>query len=304
MQPNVPDLPTPPEVIKFGAFEVHTGTGELRKHGIRLNLGDQPFRILTALLQRPGELVAREELREIVWPGESFGDFEQRLNRAVGRLREVLGDSAANPRFVETLTGRGYRYIGPIQSAPSTAVSAVTPAWNRRAIFLVVAAFALIALIAGGVWLFLPPKAPDLRWRKLTTDNYDKMAPALSDGTRIYFLAAYSGEQFIAQVSPDGGHPTRLPITLPGPYCALQDLSRDGQELLLTAATTIDRRTREMPLWTLRVADGTARRLGGINATSAAYSPNAPFIAYSVEGAVWVANQNGTQPRKIHGAAG
>ncbi len=173
------------------------------------------------------------------------------------------------------------------------------PVWNRRAILIGVAALALIALIAGGVWLFLPPRVPDLRWRKLTTDNYDKIAPALSDGTRIYFLAGYSGEQFIAQVSPEGGHPTRLPITLPCPYCALQDISRDGQELLLTAAASFNRGTRVRPLWTLRVADGTARRLRGINATSASYAPNAPLIAYSAESILWVANQNGSDPRKI-----
>src|SRR5208337_2709420 len=104
----------PPEdmqVGRFGPYEVHLATGELRKHGIRLRLQDQPFQILVLLLARPGELVARDELRQRLWPSGTFVDFDNGLNTALSRLREALGDSAENPRYIETLARRGYRWM-------------------------------------------------------------------------------------------------------------------------------------------------------------------------------------------------
>lgn len=88
-------------------------SGELRKHGIRLRIQDQPFRVLCMVLERPGELVTRDQLRQSLWPADTFVDFNHGLSTAVNKLREVLGDSAANPRFIETLAKRGYRYVGP-----------------------------------------------------------------------------------------------------------------------------------------------------------------------------------------------
>jgi TolB-like protein/Flp pilus assembly protein TadD len=100
-------------VLRFGVFEVDLGSGELRKSGSRIRLQEQPFRILTALLEHPGEVVTREELRRRIWPEESFGDFDHAVNVAVGKLRTALNDSAEVPRLIETLPRRGYRYIGP-----------------------------------------------------------------------------------------------------------------------------------------------------------------------------------------------
>src|SRR6185503_16551355 len=110
------DLP-----IRFGAFELDLRTGELRKAGIRVNLPEQPFQVLKALLDRPGDLVTREELRQRLWPAETFVDFEHGLNAAVRRLRDALGDSADAPRFVETLPRRGYRFIAPV-TEPSVGI--------------------------------------------------------------------------------------------------------------------------------------------------------------------------------------
>lgn len=100
--------------VRFGAFQLDVRTGELRKAGVRINLPDQPFQVLKALLDRPGDLVTREELRHRLWPAETFVDFEHGLNAAVRRLRDALGDSAEVPRFVETLPRRGYRFIAPV----------------------------------------------------------------------------------------------------------------------------------------------------------------------------------------------
>jgi serine/threonine protein kinase len=102
------------QVGRFGPFEVNLTTGELRKHGIRLKLQDQPFQILAMLLARPGKLVTREEIRHRLWPSGTFVDFDNGLNTALCRLREALGDSAESPRYIETLARRGYRWIVPV----------------------------------------------------------------------------------------------------------------------------------------------------------------------------------------------
>jgi TolB-like protein/DNA-binding winged helix-turn-helix (wHTH) protein len=103
----------PPPVF-FGVFEVDLKACELRKHGLRIKLPEQPFQVLVVLLEKPGEIVTREELRNRLWPGDTFVDFDHGLNNAVMRLREVLGDASENPRFVETIPRRGYRFIAPV----------------------------------------------------------------------------------------------------------------------------------------------------------------------------------------------
>jgi TolB-like protein/DNA-binding winged helix-turn-helix (wHTH) protein/Flp pilus assembly protein TadD len=106
------------DLVRFAAFELDLRTGELRRSGIRISLSDQPFQVLRALLDRPGDLVTREELRQRLWAAETFVDFERGLNAAVRRLRDALGDSADVPRFVETLPRRGYRFIAPVSRQP------------------------------------------------------------------------------------------------------------------------------------------------------------------------------------------
>lgn len=102
-------------IARFGAFELNLRTGELRKSGVRVRLQDQPFQVLAALLEHPGELVTREQLQSRLWPDSLSGDFEQGLNKAVNKLRTALSDSADNPRFVETLARRGYRFLAPVE---------------------------------------------------------------------------------------------------------------------------------------------------------------------------------------------
>jgi TolB-like protein/Flp pilus assembly protein TadD len=97
--------------VRFGAFELDSGVGELRKQGVRIKLQEQPLRVLEMLLRSPGELVTREELRSVLWPTNSLVDFDHGLNRAINKLREALGDSADRPQFIETLAKRGYRFL-------------------------------------------------------------------------------------------------------------------------------------------------------------------------------------------------
>lgn len=100
---------------RFGVFEADTGTGELRRQGLRIRLKAQPFQVLVMLLDRPGELVTRDEICRALWPEDTFVDYEHGVNSAINRLREALGDTANNPRFIETLPRRGHRFVAPVQ---------------------------------------------------------------------------------------------------------------------------------------------------------------------------------------------
>src|SRR5580692_4685731 len=108
------ESPPPSSVVRFGTYEVSLQSGEVRKAGLRIRVQQQPMKLLEILLERPGEVVTREELRTRVWTDESFGDFDQAVNIAIAKLRSALGDSAENPRFIETLPKRGYRFIADV----------------------------------------------------------------------------------------------------------------------------------------------------------------------------------------------
>ena len=169
----------PTSVVRFGTFEVSFQTGEVRKGGLRVKVQQQPLKLLEALLERPGDAVTREELRARIWPEASFGDFDQAVNIAVAKLRSALGDSAENPRFIETLPKRGYRFIGDVTvvdpgprppeavaapaAAPATTPEPITtedpepaPVTNRtpsRWGWLIVALVLVLGSAALAVWL-------------------------------------------------------------------------------------------------------------------------------------------------------
>ncbi|HVS90210.1 MAG TPA: winged helix-turn-helix domain-containing protein [Candidatus Acidoferrum sp.] len=150
---------------RFGAFEVDLRSGELHKHGIRLKLQDQPFQVLALLLEHPGDMVTREELRQKLWPGDTFVDFDTGLNSAIKKLRDVLGDSAEEPRYIETLPRRGYRFIARVENGDLPASAAVkihvapvvplgrTPAfWSKRRLVVTAGVGALLIVAALVTW--------------------------------------------------------------------------------------------------------------------------------------------------------
>ena len=111
-----------PELLRFGIFEVDLRAGELRKNGLRVRLQEQPFQVLAMLLERPGEIVGRQELQKKLWPADTFVDFDHGLNKAINKLRDALGDSAESPRFVETIARRGYRFLADVKAADAVPV--------------------------------------------------------------------------------------------------------------------------------------------------------------------------------------
>ena len=118
----------PARLYRFGVFEADATLGELRRQGVRKKLNAQPFQVLLMLLDRPGELLTREEIARELWPDGTFVDYEHGVNSAVNRIREALGDTASNPRFVETLARRGYRFVAPVERiAPGNDTMSHTP---------------------------------------------------------------------------------------------------------------------------------------------------------------------------------
>src|SRR5271155_6097148 len=114
-------LPQSPARLAFGPFEVNVPAGQLLKSGVRIRLSGQPFQILLILLAHPGDVVTNEQLRERIWKDGTFVDFEHGLHAAVNKVRRALGDSAGNPRYIETVPGRGYRFIGTLVRGASAA---------------------------------------------------------------------------------------------------------------------------------------------------------------------------------------
>ena len=183
-------------LLRFGVFEVDLQAHELRKGGLKIKIHEQPFQILAALLEHPGEIVTREEIRQKLWAADTFVDFDHGLNTAVNKLREALGDSADSPRFIETAPRRGYRFLGPIESLPDGAASQVvtTPRaivispqerkvrWRRPLL-----AFVVLILGIWGTWFY---------WVKRASSD----APA----PKTVPLTSYLGTQCCPTFSPDG----------------------------------------------------------------------------------------------------
>jgi DNA-binding winged helix-turn-helix (wHTH) protein len=222
-------LKTPsPLILRFGTYEVDLRAGELRKQGKRIKVQEQPFHVLTVLLQRPGEVVTREELRNQNWPADTFVDFDNSLNTAINKLREALGDSADSPRFIETLPRRGYRFIGPVTGVDGTArgsASGVNAAARTRSrkIVVTVAVVVLSAGIAGGlVWRAREARHLTEKDTIVLGDFANSTGDAVFDGTlreglsvqlqQSPFLSLASGEG-IQQTLQMMGQPANVRLT-------------------------------------------------------------------------------------------
>lgn len=216
---STPTLSRP--LIRFEVFEVDLQAAELRKRGQKIRLQEQPFRVLAMLLERPGEVVTREEMRQKLWPADTFVDFDHGLNSAVARLREALDDSADEPHFVETVPRQGYRFIGHIDIAapsdptktpePQKAESARSASRNR----FIASLISVAVLISIGAWWLITRRAnPSLASVELTPlagmPGYE-MDPAFSpDGSQVAFLEIDGQNSGIYTALVGGERPLRL----------------------------------------------------------------------------------------------
>src|SRR5262249_13443151 len=152
-------------IIRFGMFEIDLHSAELRRNGLKVRLQEQPFQVLAMLLERPGELVTREELRRRLWSADTFVDFDHSLNAAIKRLRDALGESAESPVFIETLAGRGYRFIAPVDGTPAPSSVGIARVLEpnkphpRRRVRLWLLATASLVVVAGVILQFVSREA-------------------------------------------------------------------------------------------------------------------------------------------------
>lgn len=299
-------------IVRFGTFEVNLQSGELRQKGLRVKLQGQPFQILATLLERPGEVVTREELRLQLWPTDTFVDFDHSLNAAVKRLRESLGDSAETPTFIETLARRGYRFLGNVEILPSSPSSlsevqgkptrgyrARSPKWLFGVAVLAVVVAA--GMVAG--WFSWPNPSRSLSERaptlhRLTTNGVQNwvitsaISPdgkylAYSDKTGIYLRLLSTGE--LLPLAPKVSNVTSL-AWFP-----------DSSQVLASWAGS----TGKKSLWVLSILGGNPRPLSE-EGWSASVSPDGSQIVF-LKGAdfadmgheIWVMRANGAEPRKL-----
>jgi DNA-binding winged helix-turn-helix (wHTH) protein len=209
------------KLVRFGLFELDLRAGELRKNGVKIKLQEQPFQILAMLLEHPGEIVRREELQQKLWSNDTFVDFDNSLSKAINKIREALGDFADNPRFVETMARRGYRFIAPVDGSsakveiPEAPVTTNRrPRWRLLAVVMGVGVTLVIASVGVTWWLMKsPPPAPKHILTRLTSDTGLTTDPALSpDGKLLAYASDRSGEGnldiWVRHVG--GGEPVRL----------------------------------------------------------------------------------------------
>jgi len=289
------------DVIRFGIFEADLQAGELRRNGIKVRLQEQPFQVLTMLLERPGELVTREELRSRLWPADTFVGFDHGLNAAVKRLRDALGDSAENPRFIETLARRGYRLLVPVNGA----ARATLPVPHSRSYWRVglgALTLLLIGTIAG--WHAGHRSAAMVRFtdRRLTAnpENDPVTSAAISpDGQYLAFLDR-SGI-FLRALGTGETHS----VTMPGEGKAyFVSWFPDGSHMLATRSSSA---SEKPSLWSVSVFGGAPRKIMDA-AERGAVSPDGSQIVF-VRGEygheeIWQMRSDGEQAHRILGQPG
>lgn len=287
--------------IRFGAYELDAASGELRKGGVPLKLHPQPFRVLCLLVERAGEVVTREEIRDALWDADTFVEFERGINFCISQIRAVLSDDAEKPRYIETLPKRGYRFVAPLiapvyrmPAGPTAVTDAVAraspiPGWA------IVAGLVLVAAAAIFAWLRPSSARPViLNSRAITHDARSKgtYATVATDGARVYFQESAVSRSFIAQVSAAGGESAEIPVALP--VATIYDVSPDGSKLLLGAlgASGID-------MWIQPLPSGPLRRVGEIRASDGGWAPDGEHVVYTDGDSIFLAKADGGETRLL-----
>ncbi|MGC9947685.1 MAG: winged helix-turn-helix domain-containing protein [Bryobacteraceae bacterium] len=310
-----------PQILQFGVFEVDLAQGELRKHGQRIKLQERPFQLLAALLERPGQVVTREELVRRLWSG-TLVDFDNGLNIAAKKIREALDDDAATPRYVETLPRRGYRFIAPVQTlaqsrsavaeeappasqpkplpAPVTAPS-IAPPVRRRGIYGRIAALIVVLFLAVRLyWLATSVQPARLaQVVQLTQTGRIELGNGVAtDGTRVYFTQRDGGNWSLAQVSVEGGTPLPLPLPLEQHLFNpdILDISPDRSNLLVASQSGSE---VERTFWVVPTVGGSPRRVGDVAGHAGAWSRDGSRIVFARGSALFVVSSDGTDSRKL-----
>ena len=270
--------------LRFGWFELDRQSGELSKLGHKLSVHGQPIEVLSILLERPGEVVTREELCKRLWPEDTFVDFEHSLNTAIKKLRQALNDDPEKPRYIETLPKKGYRFIAGVEIAeqstayetrPNSGSNPPSPHWK-----LAVATALALAVAAGAIYRHWRPGTPVVTAiHQLTRTNHGKMIwllhKVVTDGTSLYFNDLNKSGPNIAQVSTRGGEVSYLSVS------AVRDPllvggSLDGTELLF-----FDSLAENPGLWVSQLPNGPQRKIDIPSVTFASLAPDGKQVFYT-----------------------
>lgn len=293
---------------RFGTFDLDSQSGELRRNGVKLRLQEQPFLVLRKLLESAGTLVTREELHKALWPADTFVDFDTSLNTAIKRLREVLGDSADVPVFIETVPRRGYRFLAPIQILhngalvpfPAQVPSIAEPFQPIRRGLLLFAGLLVAAGIGGAaVALHSPRPAPHVvDSTQITYDGIPKLR-LHARGTNVYFNERIEGRVDLIRVPLAGGQPVVIDSSSLG--LLLGDVNPDGTKLLVGVPT------REMKgpysLKVMDMATGSLQDADKILCHDASWAPQGK-IAYAFGRDIFLSDADGSHQRKFLSAPG
>ena len=295
-----------PQVLCFGVFQVDLRAGELHKNGVKLKLQGQPFQLLVALLERPGELVTREELHKKLWPADTFVDFDHGLNAAVKRLRDALGESADAPVFIETLARRGYRFIAPVNGSSASGVIEIPVPRRSKSFFfthwvaIVCLAPIVISILAWAAWRH-PPRPREVIERRLTSNSSENSvsSAAISPDGKYLAYADNSGI-YLKQIRTGEAHLVPLP---PNFSARVDDWFPDGSHLLVSR----EEQPGKASLWSISIFGGSPRLLAD-DASGGSVSPDGSRIAFrrldlTYEGLFgreeWVMRSDGTDQVKF-----
>jgi len=315
-------------LYRFGLFEVDLERGTLSRQGTPVKLQEQPFRILALLLETPGEVLSRDDLRKRIWPEGTFVEFDGSLNTALMKLRAALNDNAENPVFIETVPRRGYRFIAPVEIVevePSPLMTAIRiesederesvelpldgdspvteaqpkghetrsfksgPAWWQVSVM----AAGLVAVLLFFLWPRSEPKV--MAVSQLThTGQVDPWGKLVTDGSRIYFVVRDVTGWNLMQTSVEGGNIQRTPT--PFDNTRIFDLSPDHAQFLIGQFT---HEGEETALWFWPVQGGAPRRVGDVMAKEAVWSPTGDMIAFVRGETILITDTQGSEAREV-----
>jgi Tol biopolymer transport system component/DNA-binding winged helix-turn-helix (wHTH) protein len=296
-------------VLQFEEFELDLRNHRLRRSGSELKLERIPMELLILLASRPGELVRREEIIQELWGDEINVDTENAINTAVRKIRQVLGDDSSSPRFVQTISKRGYRFLAePIRpSIPPQAPASTSKTIRSKTIRWTLPA-GMAALLCVGLVVWGTRNSRKIlrvsNYMAITHDGLPKQGPLLSDGVRIYFVSGSMNHRSISQIPVNGGEASSLVSALQSPR--LMDISSNGSELLAGSfgpdpGILMGEKAglNESALWSISLPSGNVRRIGDLFADAAAFAPDGQRIAIGWNNALYVANSDGTDPKMI-----
>lgn len=298
-------------VIRFGLYEADLAARELRRDGTKIKLQERPFEVLTILIERPGEVVSREEFRQRLWAADTFVDFDSSLNTSVNKLRQALSDHAENPRFIATVGRRGYRFIAPTivqRDAASVQSAAIVspPEIPEQARATAPRSHVRMGLVGGGLVILVAvsflilrlsrqPAPKVLKIVQISHNGHlDPWGRVTSDGARLFYLERAGGQWNVMQVPASGGE--AQPFPEPSRNTRFVAISADRSEFLSFPFVV---RGPDLPLSLTPVVGGPSQRVGDVIADDAVFGPDGRRIFFTKPDGIYSCDRDGSGIQRL-----